>query len=76
MVLFADLREEDFELIHAPIDDLAFAAGQPRVRMGDAATSLYTLRAGMIKLVRHTVDGCQRIVRVLRPGDVVGLEAL
>ena len=76
MVLFADLREEDFNLIHAPIDDLEFGANQPVVRMGETATSLYTLRAGLIKLVRNTVDGRQRIVRVLRSGDVVGLEAL
>jgi CRP-like cAMP-binding protein len=76
MVLFADLREEDFALIHAPIDDLEFAAGQPLVRMGETATSLYTLRVGVIKLVRKTVDGRPRIVRVLRSGDVVGLEAL
>lgn len=76
MVLFADLREEDFALIHAPIDDLEFATGQPLVRMGETATSLYTLRVGVIKLVRNTVDGRQRIVRVLRAGDVVGLEAL
>ncbi len=76
MVLFADLREEDFNLIHAPIDDLELLAHQPLVRMGETATSLYTLRAGMIKLVRNTVDGRQRIVRVLRSGDVVGLEAL
>jgi CRP/FNR family transcriptional regulator, anaerobic regulatory protein len=76
MVLFADLREEDFNLIHAPIDDLEIGANQPLVRMGETATSLYTLRAGMIKLVRNTVDGRQRIVRILRSGDVVGLEAL
>jgi CRP/FNR family transcriptional regulator, anaerobic regulatory protein len=76
MVLFADLREEDFALIHAPIDDLEYATGQPLVRMGETATSLYTLRVGVIKLVRNTVDGRQRIVRVLRAGDVVGLEAL
>ena len=31
---------------------------------------------GSIKLVRVTTDRRQRIVRVLRPGDVVGLEAL
>jgi CRP/FNR family transcriptional regulator, anaerobic regulatory protein len=76
MVLFADLREEDFNLIHAPIDDLEYGPGQPLVRVGDTATSLYTLRAGMVKLVRNTVDGRQRIVRVLRSGDVIGLEAL
>ena len=37
---------------------------------------MFTLRKGTIKLVRVTTDGRQRIVRVLRPGDVVGLEAL
>lgn len=76
MVLFADLRDEDFDLIHAPIDDLEFAPGQSFARMGETATSLFTVRAGMVKLVRNTVDGRQRIVRVLRSGDVAGLEAL
>ncbi len=76
MVLFADLKEEDFNLIHAPIDDLEHPAGHALVRMGETATSLYTLRAGVVKLVRNTVDGRQRIVRVLRAGDVIGLEAL
>lgn len=76
MVLFADLHEDDFKLIHAPIDDLEYPAGHALVRMGETATSLYTLRSGMIKLVRNTVDGRQRIVRVLRAGDVIGLEAL
>jgi CRP/FNR family transcriptional regulator, anaerobic regulatory protein len=76
MVLFADLKEEDFKLIHSPIDDLEFAPGDSLQRMGDAANSLMTLRVGMVKLVRNMPDGRQRIVRVLRPGDVVGLEAL
>ena len=76
MVLFADLKEEDFNLIHAPIDDLEHPAGHALVRMGQTATSLYTLRAGVVKLARNTADGRQRIVRVLRAGDVIGLEAL
>lgn len=76
MVLFADLHDEDFNLIHAPIDDLEFQTGQPLVRMNETATSLYSLRSGMVKLVRNTVDGRQRIVRVLRAGDIIGLEAL
>jgi CRP/FNR family transcriptional regulator len=76
MVLFADLHDEDFDLIHAPIDDLEFHTGQALVRLGETATSLYSLRSGMVKLVRNTADGRQRIVRVLRAGDVVGLEAL
>ena len=76
MVLFADLKEEDFALIHAPIDDLEYDAGQTLANTGDTATALFTLRTGMVKLVRNTADGRQRIVRVLRSGDVIGLEAL
>jgi len=76
MVLFADLREEDFALIHSPIDDLEFNPGDCLQRMGHPAGSLMTLRVGMVKLVRNMPDGRQRIVRVLRPGDVLGLEAL
>ena len=76
MVLFADLNEQDFGQIHAPIDDLEFKAGTTLFAEGAGASAIFTLRSGMIKLVRVTPDGRQRIVRVLRPGDVAGLEAL
>ncbi|MDO8777439.1 MAG: Crp/Fnr family transcriptional regulator [Burkholderiaceae bacterium] len=76
MVLFADLNEHDFGMIHAPIDDLEFKQGATLYDEGNSAQGVFTLRSGMIKLVRVTTDGRHRIVRVLRPGDVVGLEAL
>lgn len=76
MVLFADLNEHDFSMIHAPIDDLEFKQGSVLYAEGSRASGVFTLRTGMIKLVRVTADGRQRIVRVLRPGDVAGLEAL
>jgi CRP-like cAMP-binding protein len=76
MVLFADLNEEDFGLIHAPIDDLDIRAGTTLYTEHGTAQGIFTLRTGMIKLVRYTPDGRQRIVRVLRSGDVAGLEAL
>jgi CRP-like cAMP-binding protein len=75
-VLFADLQEEDFALIHAPIDDLSFDAGATLVQAGEPVKGVMTLRTGMVKLVRMSSDGRPRIVRVLRPGDVIGLEAL
>lgn len=76
MVLFADLNEQDFNLIHAPIDDLVYQAGHSLYQEGEAAVGVFTLRSGLIKLVRSTPDGRQRVLRVLRPGDVAGLEAL
>lgn len=35
MVLFADLNEEDFNLIHAPIDDLVDQPGQALYEASD-----------------------------------------
>ena len=76
LVLFADLTEEDFGAIHAPVDDLQYKTGATLYNEGDLALGVLTLRTGMLKLVRTTGDGRRRIVRVLRPGDVAGLEAL
>lgn len=76
MVLFANLNEQDFALIHAPIDDLEIKTGESLYSEGAAALGIFTLRRGMLKLVRVTSDGRRRIVRVLRAGDVAGLEAL
>lgn len=76
MVLFADLNEHDFLQMHAPIDDLEFAHGVALYGEGSPVQGIFTLRSGMVKLVRSTLDGRPRIVRVLRSGDVVGLEAL
>ena len=76
MVLFADLNEHDFSQMHAPIDDLEIANGVALYGEGSAVQGIFTLRSGMVKLVRSTFDGRPRIVRVLRSGDVVGLEAL
>lgn len=67
MVLFADLNEQDFGEIHTPIDDMMFTADVPLYTEGETALGVFTLRKGMIKLVRATADGRERIVRVLRP---------
>lgn len=76
MVLFADLNEQDFNSLHTPIDDFLFPAGHVLYHEGADVQGVFTLRRGMVKLVRVSSDGRPRIVRVLRPGDVVGLEAL
>lgn len=44
--------------------------------MGDAGEALFILRRGLLKLVRYSPDGGERIVRLLRPGDSFGFESL
>lgn len=76
LVLFADLQEADFGLIHLPIDELSVSAGTAIYHVGDDAEALFTVRSGLVKLIQFLPDGNQRIVRLLRPGAVAGLEAL
>ncbi|MCF8480050.1 MAG: Crp/Fnr family transcriptional regulator [Rhodospirillum sp.] len=75
LALFADLEEEDFSLIHMPIDEILFEGGAILYNAGDQAKAVITLRTGLVKLVQYLGDGSQRIVRLLRPGDTIGLEA-
>ncbi|MBU0498615.1 MAG: Crp/Fnr family transcriptional regulator [Gammaproteobacteria bacterium] len=75
-VLFAGLREADFEKIHQPIDQFIMPAGSILYRAGSSGDRMYTIRSGMVKLVQFLPDGSQRIVRLSRDTDVIGQEAL
>ena len=75
LVLFADLTLDDFKLVHEPIDEIEFAPGQMLYKAGAPATHMLTIRGGLVKLVQYLEDGSQRIVRLLRRGDLAGLEA-
>ena len=37
---------------------------------------MFTVRSGLVKLVQYLPDGSQRIVRLVKPADVTGLESL
>ncbi|SNS46376.1 MULTISPECIES: Crp/Fnr family transcriptional regulator [unclassified Azospirillum] len=76
LALFADLHDSDFDLIHLPIEEIGVEPMEQIYHLDQAATAIFTLRAGLVKLVHIQPDGSQRIVRLIRPGGVVGLEAL
>jgi CRP-like cAMP-binding protein len=74
LVLFADLKEDDFSLIHLPIDETEFEVGRTFYSAGDEGEYLYTIRSGLVKLVQYLPGGGQRIVRLLKRGAMAGLE--
>ncbi len=74
LALFANLVEDDFQHIHQPIDELLFKAGDVLYRSGEEVNSVMTIRSGLVKLLQYLPDGNRRIVRVLRQGDLAGLE--
>ncbi|MGQ9660420.1 MAG: Crp/Fnr family transcriptional regulator [Thermochromatium sp.] len=75
-VLFSGLQEADFANIHEPIDQYTLKPGAHLYLAGDAGEHLFTIRSGMLKLVQYLPDGSQRIVRITRSNDVLGLESL
>jgi CRP-like cAMP-binding protein len=75
-VLFAELNEDDFSNIHAPIDDIHYQPDSIIYKQGDNGEFLYTLREGYIKLLHLNEDGTERIVRLIKQGDLFGMEAL
>jgi CRP/FNR family transcriptional regulator len=75
-VLFAGLDEPLLEELQDSIEELVIAPGESLYRMGSAGTAAFTLRSGVVKLVQYLPDGTQRIVRLVRPCDVLGLEGL
>lgn len=73
-VLFADVSNEELEHILVTIDDLAYAPHAVLYQAEEKGDSLFTIRRGLVKLVQYLPNGAQRIVRLLKAGDVAGLE--
>lgn len=58
------------------IEIIRTAKGEHLFRSDEAASYMYALRSGLIKLTQLRVDGDHRIIRLVRPGDLVGLRSL
>lgn len=76
MMLFSGLQDSDFDHILKPIDNLRYHDMSLLYNQGEKDNKLYSIRSGILKLVKTQVDGSTRIVRLLGPGAIVGLEAL
>ena len=75
LVLFADLTGADFSAAHLPIENLWLPPGTPLYQQDQEASTLFTIREGLVKLEQYLPDGTCRIVSLLGQGDVAGLEA-
>jgi CRP-like cAMP-binding protein len=75
-VLFADIPIEALDDTLLQIDDLVYAQDFVLYRTGERMHVVYTVRRGLLKLVRYLPDGTERIVRLLKAGDVAAIETL
>ena len=74
LMLFSTLPESAFEDILYPIDNMKYSRGSTLYKESDNDDGVYSVRRGLIKLLHLAADGTQRIVRLLGPGSVIGLE--
>ena len=79
-VLFCDLSIKELETIiqgiYEPIDEFNYAAGAVIYEEGYEDNAIYTIREGLVKLVRHEPDGKERIIRLMKTADTIGLERI
>ena len=73
---FAGLSPDAIATLHVDVDNTGIPAGETLYQPGSKADYLWVLRTGAIKLIASAWDGEPRIVRVLKPGDVAGIEGL
>lgn len=76
LALFADLKQDDFHLLHRPIKELELKANTVLYEQNNKMDFVYTIRSGMVKLVHYLPNGNYRIIRLLHQGDLAGIEAL
>ncbi len=69
-----------FDWIPAPLRDSApvreLAGGETLFRQGDAASAIYALETGRVRLIRHTIDDHRVALHTARPGELFAEAAL
>ena len=77
-VLFSNLSDDELKLIVEgicePIDHFAYDKGAVLYQEGNADNAIYTIRSGLVKLVRYLPDGRERIIRLMKDTESIGLE--
>ena len=53
-----------------------YAPKESIYRVGEVGESVFLVRFGLIKLVRHSSSGTERIVQLARTGDTIGMTSL
>ena len=75
-VLFSQIPDDELKNMLVNIDNVTYPPGSILYQSGEKGESLFTIRQGLVKLVRYLSNGTQRTVRLLRQGDIAGMETL
>ena len=76
MPLFQSLTIEQIKIIQEQIHERKFAPGELVYQLGNEADTLYLVQKGKIQVYRLSNSGKKQHLRVLEPGDFIGVAAL
>jgi len=69
---FIDLSTENVTEINELFHEKGYTPGETIYFAGDAATHLYVVAVGKVKLIRHTLSGQDIVLDILTPGEFFG----
>lgn len=71
----SEVTLEELIDFHTGIEDFDYGHGAALFHMGAPNEGVYCIRHGAVKMIKYDPTGNQRIVRVLKKGDVAGIES-
>jgi CRP-like cAMP-binding protein len=70
-IIFANLSEEDIEIICASKEEISFLKGDMIHNQGDRVRNFKYLKEGLVKLYRKADNGNEQIITITRPHEFV-----
>ena len=74
--VFTGLSPDAISCMHVDVDNTSTPSDTVLYQKGAVPEFVWVLRTGAIKLLASSWDGVPRIVRILKAGDIAGLDAL
>jgi CRP-like cAMP-binding protein len=71
----SEVTLEELIDFHIGIEDFDYGHGAALFNMGAPNEGVYCIRHGAVKMIKYDPTGNQRIIRVLKKGDVAGIES-
>ena len=72
--LFTNLTDKEIDVFKDVVTTSSHKKKEVIFMEGDKCQGLYIVRIGRVKLVRSSADGREHIIKILTPGDLLGLE--
>ena len=74
--IFCEINDEDISSLNANKGCAFYKKGQMIFKQGTTPHGIYVLYSGKVKLFQLSENGREQIVRMTKPGDVIGYRAL